>query len=57
VIEALPEGTTRVLLEHVAGNDRAAAFDEREGFVQLRTAPAASGDPAAATVWRVHSLS
>lgn len=43
----------RVLLEHMAGNTRAAAFYEREGFRHLRTDPAPNGDPAAATVWRV----
>jgi len=45
-----------VLLVHVAGNARAAAFYEREGFVPLRTDPALDGDPAAAVVWRVRVL-
>lgn len=52
-IDGLPDDVPRVVLEHVAGNVRAAAFYEREGFRHLRTDPAASGDPAAATVWRV----
>lgn len=52
----LPRPASRVILEHFAGNERAAAFYEREGFVHLRTDPAASGDPAAATVWRALDL-
>lgn len=55
-IAELPRSATRVMVEHVAGNHRAAAFYEREGFRHLRTEPAASGDPAAATVWRVRAL-
>lgn len=51
VVAALPAGTERLLLEHFAGNTRAAAFYEREGFTHLRTDPAPDGDPAAATVW------
>ncbi len=38
-----------MLLVHVAGNARAAAFYEREGFVPLRTDPALDRDPAAAS--------
>lgn len=56
VVDLLPAGAPRVLLEHVAGNVRAAAFYEREGFVHLRTDPAPDGDPATATVWRVRDL-
>jgi RimJ/RimL family protein N-acetyltransferase len=52
----VPREASRVILEHFAGNERAAAFYEREGFEHLRTDPAASGDPAAATVWRVLDL-
>lgn len=55
-IAQLPDPASRVLLEHFAGNERAAAFYEREGFVHLRTDPSASGEPAAATVWRVLEL-
>lgn len=56
VITRLPTATSRVLLEHFAGNERAADFYAREGFVHLRTEPAASGDPSAATEWRVLEL-
>ena len=52
----LPRRASRVILEHFAGSERAAAFSQSEGFVHLRTDPAASGDPAAATVWRVLDL-
>ena len=52
----VPRPAVRVILEHFAGNERAAALYEREGFVHLRRDPAASGDPAAATVWRVLDL-
>ncbi len=52
----LPHPASRVVLEHFAGNERAAAFYERQGFVHLRTDPAASGEPAAAAVWRVLDL-
>jgi ribosomal protein S18 acetylase RimI-like enzyme len=55
ISEVAPEAS-RLVLEHLAGNERAAAFYEREGFVHLRTDPAPSGDPAAAIVWRVLNL-
>lgn len=55
-IAELPRPASRVILEHFAGNERAAAFYAHEGFVHLRTDPAPSGDPAAATVWRVLDL-
>ncbi len=55
-IAEIPRPASRVVLEHFAGNERAAAFYEREGFHHLRTEPAASGDPAAATVWRARPL-
>lgn len=51
-IDSLPSTTRRVILEHFAGNHRAADFYEREGFAHLRTDPSPSGEPAAATVWR-----
>ncbi|MBO1754637.1 GNAT family N-acetyltransferase [Allobranchiibius sp. CTAmp26] len=51
-IAARPYGVQDVVLEHFAGNRDAARFYEREGFVQLRTDSAPSGDPNAATVWR-----
>lgn len=55
-VAALPEGTDHVLVEHVAGNRRAGAFYEREGFAVVGTEPAASGDPHAAVVWRRRDL-
>ena len=51
-VAARPHGVDQVLLEHFAGNHGAARFYEREGFLEIRSRPAASGDPAAATVWR-----
>ncbi len=55
-IAGLPARTDHVLLEHFAGNTRAAAFYARQGFDVVRTEPAASGDPAAAVVWRSRRL-
>lgn len=55
-IAALPAGTEYVMLEHFAGNTRAAAFYQREGFEVVRIEPAASGDPSAAVVWRCRDL-
>ena len=52
----VPRPASRVILEHFAGNEGAAAFYAREGFTHSRTDPADSGDPAAATVWRVLDL-
>lgn len=51
-----PRSASRILLEHLAGNERAAAFYERRGFRHVRTDPAQSGDPAAAIVWRALDL-
>ena len=48
----LPVGTGHVLLEHFAGNKRAGAFYEREGFVVVDIQSDDSGDPRAAVVWR-----
>ncbi len=55
-VAALPTGTGHVLVEHVAGNRRAGAFYEREGFAVVGTEPAGSGDPNAAVVWRRRNL-
>jgi ribosomal protein S18 acetylase RimI-like enzyme len=55
-ISEVPREASRVVLEHFAGNERAGAFYQREGFEHLRTDPAVSGEPAAATVWRVLDL-
>jgi ribosomal protein S18 acetylase RimI-like enzyme len=49
-VGALPPGTDHVLVEHFAGNVRAAAFYEREGFTVV-DADSAADDPAA-LVWR-----
>ncbi|KQW52972.1 hypothetical protein ASC77_01305 [Nocardioides sp. Root1257] len=49
----LADGAT-VTLEYVDGNDRAAAFYARQGFVEVRReAPQVDGGPA--TVWMEHS--
>ena len=56
VVVALPCDTKRVLIEHVAANERAAAFYERQGFRVDRVEPVAGGDPRRATVWRVRDL-
>lgn len=57
MIATLPEGTPRVLIEHVAANRRAGAFHQREGFVIDRIDVV---DPAARdrdVVWRARPLS
>jgi ribosomal protein S18 acetylase RimI-like enzyme len=51
-VAALPGEPSHVVVEHVAGNTRAGAFYEREGFAIVRTEPAGSGDPNASIVWR-----
>jgi ribosomal protein S18 acetylase RimI-like enzyme len=51
-IAALPEDTEQVFVEHFAGNVRAGAFYEREGFTVVRREPSGSGDPQADVVWR-----
>ena len=50
--DQLPPEATRVVIEHFAGNVRAGAFYEREGFAVERITPHPSGEPARATVWR-----
>jgi ribosomal protein S18 acetylase RimI-like enzyme len=49
---ALPASAPRLVVEHLAANERAAAFYEREGFALDRVEPHDSGDPRRATVWR-----
>ena len=44
--------TDHVLVEHFAGNTRAARFYEREGWTVVRTEASRGGDPNAAVVWR-----
>lgn len=51
LIARLPSGTPAVVLEHMAGNVRAAAFYEREGFHLYRIDENAE-HPEASTVWR-----
>lgn len=51
-LAALPSETDHVLVEHFAGNARAGAFYDREGFTVVNTEPANCGDPNAAVVWR-----
>lgn len=51
-IDALPGSPDHVLVEHLAGNTRAAAFYEREGFTVLRVEPDSGGDRVADVVWR-----
>lgn len=48
----LREVADHVLVEHFAGNRKAAEFYEREGWTVVRTEAARSGDPRAAVVWR-----
>jgi len=56
LIGDLPAGTMRLHIEHFAGNRRAGAFYEREGFTIERTQPSPSDDSALAVVWRVREL-
>lgn len=56
-IGALPGTPDHVLVEHIAGNVRAAAFYEREGFTVLRVEPDPGRDPVADVVWRRRELS
>lgn len=57
LIAQLPADADRVYVEQFVSNERAGAFYEREGFVVDAVEPSRSGDPRAATVWRVRSLS
>ncbi|GAA5163982.1 N-acetyltransferase [Ornithinimicrobium tianjinense] len=51
-VAPLRKVTDHVLVEHFAGNTKAARFYEREGWAVVRTEASRSGDPAAAIVWR-----
>ena len=56
LIDDLPADAERVFVEHVAANERAAAFYEREGFAVERVDQHVSGSPALDQVWRVRAL-
>ncbi|MBT0993531.1 GNAT family N-acetyltransferase [Cellulomonas sp. DKR-3] len=56
LVDRLPPGADRLWVEHVAANERAGAFYEREGFVVDRVDAGATGDPARAQVWRVRPV-
>ena len=56
LVDQLPAGVGRVWIEHVAANERAGAFYEREGFTVERVEASASGDAGADQVWRVRRL-
>jgi len=55
-IEPLRKVTDHVLVEHFAGNTKAAKFYEREGWTVVSIEPSRSGDPNAAVVWRRTTL-
>jgi ribosomal protein S18 acetylase RimI-like enzyme len=50
MLPTLAPGSSTLLTEHLAGNQRAARFYEREGFRWVREEPA--DDPRCSTVWR-----
>lgn len=53
VTRSLPADVTRLCIEHFAGNARAGAFYEREGFAVERVEPSASGRSELDVVWRL----
>ena len=56
LVRRLPPDATRLCVEHFAGNERASAFYEREGFTVERVDPSPVDDPALDVVWRVRAL-
>ncbi|MDR6176022.1 GNAT superfamily N-acetyltransferase [Nocardioides zeae] len=52
VVASLPPDVARLLIEHFAGNARAGAFYEREGFAVERVDRSATGRPELDVVWR-----
>ena len=56
LVDQLPAGVARVWIEHVAANERAGAFYEREGFTVERVEASATGDAGTDQVWRVRRL-
>jgi len=55
LVRQLPPDAVRLCVEHFAGNARAGAFYEREGFTVERISPSADGRPALDVVWRVRT--
>ncbi|WP_231735088.1 GNAT family N-acetyltransferase [Microbacterium hominis] len=55
VIQRLPSNGARLCVEHFAGNERAGAFYEREGFFVERI-ERSGADSARDVVWRVRDL-
>lgn len=56
VVASLPSDVRRLCVEHFAGNVRAAAFYEREGFAVERVEPSATGSRALDVVWRARPV-
>lgn len=56
VEDSLPPDVRRLCVEHFAGNVRAAAFYEREGFAVERVEPSATGSRALDVVWRARPI-
>jgi GNAT superfamily N-acetyltransferase len=56
VIDALPPEVGRLCVEHIAGNVRAAAFYEREGFTVERVERGAPGGSGIDVVWRARAV-
>lgn len=56
LVRELPADAQCLHIEHFAGNARAGAFYEREGFTVDRVEPSSTGNPALAVVWRSRTL-
>ena len=56
LVDQLPDDARRVWIEHVAANERAGAFYEREGFTIERIEASAAGDAGTDQVWRVRPV-
>ena len=56
ITRQLPPGGSRLCVEHFAGNERAGAFYEREGFTVTSVEPSDTGNPALDVVWRTRDL-
>lgn len=55
LLELLPEGTPRLLTEHIVANEDAGRFYEREGFIV--TGIEDTDDPRTSYMWRARTLS